>query len=165
VHLFKISPNPYVEELTQADRIFSLAGRGIDFLLRNGNELYSLYEKGVSEDISASEHQLIAETIVKYFKAQSLPPYRKLSISELRKIFPDEKKTIGNTYFALQPHEGENIIVRARQDQCWLMTSSLAPEQRLAFDAFKEFHENCPIGRVNTRDDQNFAKNACKFKF
>ena len=53
VHLFKISPNPYVDELTQADRVFSLAGRGIDFLLRNGNELYWLYERGISEDICA----------------------------------------------------------------------------------------------------------------
>lgn len=165
VHLFKISPNPYVEELTQADRVFSIAGRSIDFLLRNGNELYSLYERGVSENISASELQPIVETIVEYFKEQSLPAYRKLNIPEVKKLFPSEKKTMGNTYFSLQTPQGENFVVRTRQDQCWLMTQSLSLSQSQAFDAFKELYEDCPIGLVTTRDDQNFAKNADKFNF
>ncbi len=165
VHLFKISPNPYVEELTQADRVFSIAGRSIDFLLRNGNELYSLYERGVSEDISADELQPIVETMVEYFKEQSLPAYRKLNIPEVKKLFPSEKKTMGNTYFSLQPPQGENFVVRTRQDQCWLMTQSLSLSQSQAFDAFKELYEDCPIGLVTTRDDQNFAKNADKFNF
>ncbi len=165
VHLFKISPNSYVEELTQADRVFSIAGRSIDFLLRNGNELYSLYERGVSENISASELQPIVETIVEYFKAQSLPAYRKLNIPEVKKLFPSEKKTMGNTYFSLQPPQGENFVVRTRQDQCWLMTQSLSLSQSQAFDAFKELYGDCPIGLVTTRDDQVFAKNADKFNF
>jgi hypothetical protein len=165
VHLFKISPNPYVEELTQADRVFSIAGRSIDFLLRNGNELYSLYERGVSENISASELQPIVETIVEYFKEQSLPAYRKLNVPEVKKLFPSEKKTMGNTYFSLQPPQGESFVVRTRQGQCWLMTQSLSLLQRQAFDAFKELNGDCPIGLVTTRDDQNFAKNADKFNF
>ena len=165
VHLFKISPNPYVDELTQADRVFSLAGRGIDFLLRNGNELYWLYERGISEDICASELQPIVETIVKYFKAQSLPAYRKLNVPEVKKLFPSEKKTMGNTYFSLQPPQGESFVVRTRQGQCWLMTQLLSLSQSQAFDAFKELYGDCPIGLVTTRDDQNFSKNADKFKF
>ena len=165
VHLFKISPNPYVEELTQADRVFSIAGRSIDFLLRNGNELYSLYERGVSEDISADELQPIVETIVEYFKEQSLPAYRKLNVPEVKKLFPSEKKTMGNTYFSLQPPQGESFVVRTRQGQCWLMTQSLSLSQSQAFDAFKELYGDCPIGLVTTRDDQIFAKNADKFNF
>ena len=72
---------------------------------------------------------------------------------------------MGNTYFSLQPPKGESFVVRTKHEQCWLMTQSSSFLQRQEFDAFKELYEDCPIGLLTTRDDQNFSKNADKFNF
>lgn len=147
-------------EIIPGDRVFSLKGKDVDFLLRNGNAIYPLFEEGWTSD------ELPIEEIVKSLREIGIPPYRQLSSGEIRGYLPDEKKTLTNAFFYVQAPNGEHVIVRVNErKQCRAMTALSTRDQQEAFENFKEFHDTCPIFMVKTPTDFNFIQAEENFTF